>query len=40
MKAQLKECLWGLFWALVALTTLYVHYTLCVDVPEFRYLGY
>ena len=36
----LKECLIGLFWALVVLFTLFVHYTMCIDVPAFRYLGY
>jgi hypothetical protein len=34
------ECLSGLFWALLVLLTLYVHYILCVDVPEFRYVGF
>jgi hypothetical protein len=34
------ECLSGLFWALLVLLTLYVHYILCIDVPEFRYVGF
>jgi len=35
-----KECVTGLFWALVVFTTLFVHYTMCMDIPEFRYVGF
>lgn len=35
-----KESAIGLFWALVVLVTLFAHYGLCNDVPEFRYIGY
>ncbi|MBN2225332.1 MAG: hypothetical protein JW765_11685 [Deltaproteobacteria bacterium] len=37
---MMGDCLWGLFWALVVLLTLFVHYTMCIDVPEFRYIGF
>lgn len=37
---MMGDCLWGLFWALLVLFTLFVHYTMCIDVPEFRYVGF
>jgi hypothetical protein len=40
MFKHLSECLWGLFWALLVTLTLFVHYTMTVDVPEFRYVEF
>lgn len=36
----IREVFWGLIWAIIILLTLWVHYTMCNDVPEFRYLGF
>ena len=40
MKRHLIECLSGLFWAFLVLVTLFVHYTMCVDIPAFRYVEF
>jgi len=40
MPFYLRECFSGLFWAVVVLLTLLVHYTMCVDIPEFRYVEF
>ena len=40
MFKHLNECLWGLFWALLVVLILFVHYTMTVDVPEFRYVEF
>lgn len=40
MRNHLKECGVGLFWSVVILATVFVHYAVCVDVPEFRYIGF
>jgi len=34
------ECLKGLFWAILILTIIFVHYYLCVDRPVFRYIEF
>lgn len=40
MYRYLGESLQGLFWAVLVILTIFVHYTMCVDVPEFRYVGF
>jgi len=40
MFKHLIEAMEGLFWALLVLLTLFVHYTMCVNIPEFRYVGF
>lgn len=40
MKENLKDMLTGLLWAVLILATVFTYYTLCVDVPEFRYVGF
>lgn len=40
MKTTLKQCGQGLFWASLVFVTLFVHYAMCVDVPEFRYMAF
>lgn len=35
-----KESWVGLLWAILFLSIVFCHYTMCVDIPEFRYLGY
>ena len=36
----LKEFVLGFLWAALFLITVFCHYTMCVDIPAFRYLGY
>ena len=40
INSHLKECLLGLLWATIVLVIIFVHYTMCIDVPDFRYVGY
>jgi len=34
------ESIIGLFWALLILIVLFAHYTMCVDIPTFRYIDF
>jgi len=36
----IAECLIGLFWALIILLTLFVHFAVNVELQEFRYIGF
>lgn len=40
MHKYLGESLQGLFWAVLVILTIFVHYTMCVDISEFRYVGF
>jgi len=40
LKEMLKECAIGFVWAVFVLSVVFVHYSMCIDVPEFRYLGF
>lgn len=40
MKKFLREAFQGLFWAALVGITLFVHYFVYTDMPEFRYVGY
>lgn len=36
----LSECGTGFLWAVFILAIVFVHYTMCVDIPEFRYVDF
>ena len=40
MRAILKECVIGFMWAACLIIILFVHYAMCIDIPEFRYIGF
>lgn len=40
MNILIREFFTGLLWATIVLFVIFIHYTVCIDVPEFRYIGF